>query len=453
MNVAVILAGGIGSRLDSSYPKQFFKVAGKTVIEHTIDVFESNGLIDEIAIVINAAYLTTMEELVLKNGWKKVRKILKGGAERYHSSLAAIHAYAGQEGINLIFHDAVRPLITNRIIDDTVRALEIYHAVDVAVPAVDTIISTEGDFIDAIPDRSKLRRGQTPQGFKLETIRDAYEYALKDPDFKSTDDCGVVLKYLPGEKIYVVRGEEANMKLTYKEDSYLLDKLFQLHSFSLQGQNHSFQQLRDKVLVIYGGSYGIGAEIASIAKKSGAKVYCFSRSLNQVDIASAQQVKKSLAEVAAKENRIDFVVNTAALLVREPLNNMTYTDINNIIHVNYLGMVNVAIESFPYLKATRGNLLFYTSSSYTRGRAFYSLYSSTKAAVVNFVQAISQEWEPWGIKVNCINPERTKTPMRVRNFGIEDDATLLTAEEVARESIKTLLSDFTGQVIDVKLNK
>lgn len=453
MNVAVILAGGIGSRLDSSYPKQFFKVAGKTVIEHTIDVFESNGLIDEIAIVINAAYLTTMEELVLKNGWKKVRKILKGGAERYHSSLAAIHAYAGQEGINLIFHDAVRPLITNRIIDDTVRALEIYHAVDVAVPAVDTIISTEGDFIDAIPDRSKLRRGQTPQGFKLETIRDAYEYALKDPDFKSTDDCGVVLKYLPEEKIYVVRGEEANMKLTYKEDSYLLDKLFQLHSFSLQGQNHSFQQLRDKVLVIYGGSYGIGAEIASIAKKSGAKVYCFSRSLNQVDIASAQQVKKSLAEVAAKENRIDFVVNTAALLVREPLNNMTYADINNIIHVNYLGMVNVAIESFPYLKATRGNLLFYTSSSYTRGRAFYSLYSSTKAAVVNFVQAISQEWEPWGIKVNCINPERTKTPMRVRNFGIEDDATLLTAEEVARESIKTLLSDFTGQVIDVKLNK
>lgn len=453
MNVAVILAGGIGSRLDSSYPKQFFKVAGKTVIEHTIDVFESNGLIDEIAIVINAAYLTTMEELVLKNGWKKVRKILKGGAERYHSSLAAIHAYAGQEGINLIFHDAVRPLITNRIIDDTVRALEIYHAVDVAVPAVDTIISTEGDFIDAIPDRSKLRRGQTPQGFKLETIRDAYEYALKDPDFKSTDDCGVVLKYLPGEKIYVVRGEEANMKLTYKEDSYLLDKLFQLHSFSLQGQNHSFQQLRDKVLVIYGGSYGIGAEIASIAKKSGAKVYCFSRSLNQVDIASAQQVKKSLAEVAAKENRIDFVVNTAALLVREPLNNMTYTDINNIIHVNYLGMVNVAIESFPYLKATRGNLLFYTSSSYTRGRAFYSLYSSTKAAVVNFVQAISQEWEPWGIKVNCINPERTKTPMRIKNFGIEDDATLLTAEEVARESIKTLLSDFTGQVIDVKLNK
>ena len=124
-----------------------------------------------------------------------------------------------------------------------------------------------------------------------------------------------------------------------------------------------------------------------------------------------------------------------------------------MLNVNYLGMVNVALASFPYLKESKGHLLYYTSSSYTRGRAFYSLYSSTKAAVVNFVQAISQEWEPCEIKVNCINPERTKTPMRVKNFGIEDDSTLLTAEEVAQESIKTLLADFTGQVIDVKLSK
>ena len=453
MNIAVILAGGVGSRLDSSHPKQFFKVAGKTVIEHTIEVFERNSLIDEIAVVINPAYLTTIEEIVLKNGWRKVRKILKGGAERYHSSMAAIEAYAGCQDVNLIFHDAVRPLITDRIIHDTIQALDTYNAVDVAVPAVDTIISVHGDYIDAIPDRSKLRRGQTPQGFKLETIQEAYKCALLDPDFKSTDDCGVVLKYLPNEKIYVVRGEESNMKLTYKEDSYLLDKLFQLHSFSLQEQEDAFNKLQDKVLVIFGGSYGIGAEMAAISKKHGATVHCFSRSLNGVDIASLEDVRMSLQNVAAEEQRIDYVVNTAALLIREPLNNMTYADVCKVVNVNYLGMVNVALESFPYLKSSKGTLLFYTSSSYTRGRAFYSLYSSTKAAVVNFVQAISQEWESNGVRVNCINPERTKTPMRVRNFGIEDDATLLKAETVAIESLKTLLSDFTGQVIDVKLNK
>ena len=94
--------------------------------------------------------------------------------------------------------------------------------------------------------------------------------------------------------------------------------------------------------------------------------------------------------------------------------------------------------------------MLFTSSSYTRGRAFYSIYSSTKAAIVNFVQAVAQEWEPAGIAVNCINPERTKTPMRVQNFGVEPDDTLLRSEDVAAATVRSLLSDYTGQVIDVK---
>ncbi len=106
--------------------------------------------------------------------------------------------------------------------------------------------------------------------------------------------------------------------------------------------------------------------------------------------------------------------------------------------------------SFNYLKQSKGHLLFYTSSSYTRGRAFYSMYSSTKAATVNFVQALAQEWEKSEIRVNVINPQRTKTPMRIKNFGNEPDKTLLSAEKVAEVSIKTLLSNFTGQIIDVK---
>ena len=118
-----------------------------------------------------------------------------------------------------------------------------------------------------------------------------------------------------------------------------------------------------------------------------------------------------------------------------------------------MGTVNVAVASYPYLKESKGKLLFFTSSSYTRGRAFYSIYSSTKAAIVNFVQAIAQEWEPFGISVNCINPERTKTPMRIHNFGVEPDDTLLPSEKVAEVTVQSLLSDFTGQVIDVKKNE
>ena len=72
---------------------------------------------------------------------------------------------------------------------------------------------------------------------------------------------------------------------------------------------------------------------------------------------------------------------------------------------------------------------------------------------MNFVQAVAQEWESAGIAVNCINPERTKTPMRVKNFGTEPDDTLLRSEDVAEVTVRSLLSDYTGQVIDVKRKK
>ena len=157
-----------------------------------------------------------------------------------------------------------------------------------------------------------------------------------------------------------------------------------------------------------------------------------------------------MKQVAEKEGKIDVVVDTAGVLVKESLTGMSQESIVNSINVNLLGVINVAREAFPYLRETRGSLLFYTSSSYTRGRMMYSLYSATKAAIVNFVQAIAEEWYDFGIRVNCINPERTKTPMRIQNFGNEPEGTLLPAEDVAIASFNTLFSNATGEVIDVR---
>lgn len=453
-NIAVILAGGVGSRSGLGTPKQFFKVAGKTVIEHTVNVFDNNSLIDEIAIVTNPLYNREIEQMVIRNKWKKVKKILSGGKERYESSLAAIDAYSSDPDCCLIFHDAVRPLISNEIIEGIVKALKTYNAVDVAVPATDTIIQVDakGEVIERIPDRWYLRRGQTPQAFRQSVIRKAYDIALKDPDFTSSDDCGTVVKYLPQEKVFVVPGEEVNMKLTYKEDSYLLDKLFQLRSTTVHDEA-DFHELKGKVLVVFGGNSGIGEQIVSMAGKYGAKVYSFSRSTTGTDIAQRDAVKKCFAQVYEKEGRIDYAVNCAAILVKEPLVTMNPDVIDSIIRTNYDGMVNIAVESFNYLRQTHGQILLYTSSSYTRGRAMYSLYSSTKAAVVNFMQALAQEWEADGIRINVMNPERTKTPMRVRNFGNEPEGTLLDASVVAEASLKTLISDVTGQVFDVRIKK
>lgn len=455
-NIAVILAGGTGQRLGDSVPKQFLKVAGKKIIEHTLDVFQNHPQIDEIVVVSNPNFLSDVENIVIKNSYTKLKRILQGGKERYHSSLAAINAYDGDKELNLIFHDAVRPLVNDRIISDCIQALEKYNAVDVAIKTTDTIIQVNEKYITGIPTRENLRNGQTPQAFKLSTIKKAYTLALQDPDFKTTDDCGVVYKYLPDEPVYVVKGEQFNMKLTYKEDLFLLDKLFQLKSVAQQNETVTPKAqlgLANSVIVVFGGSYGIGLDIVNICNCHGAHIYSFSRSENGVDVANNLLVAKALKEVYEKEGRIDAVVNTAGILDKEPLVNMSYEDICKSININYLGAVIVAKESYPYLKDSKGALLLFTSSSYTRGRSLYSLYSSSKAAIVNFVQALSEEWYDCGIRVNCINPERTKTPMRTKNFGMEPDDSLLKSNVVAAVSVNSLFSSMTGEVIDVKIKR
>ncbi|MDO4921926.1 MAG: bifunctional cytidylyltransferase/SDR family oxidoreductase [Phascolarctobacterium sp.] len=455
MNIAIILAGGVGKRLGLEKPKQFMKVAGRTVLEHTVEIFQKHEGIDEIVIVMNAAYVHDAQDMVLKNHWTKVKKILNGGSERYESSLAAIRAYENypdKTQLYFIFHDAVRPLVSKKIIDDTIEALKSYDAVDVAIASADTIIKLDSakKFIAAIPERDSLNRGQTPQAFKYPVIAKAYELALADPAMQTTDDCGLVRKYLPDIPIYVVQGAEQNVKLTYPEDIYVLDKLFQLKA-SEPDSHADLVKLRGKVMVAFGGNSGIGLDMVRIARRYGAQCFAFSRSTTGTDISRRKDVEGALRQVADVTGRIDYIVNSAAILNKEPLMHLEASVIDKIIDINYRGMVNVSVEAYRYLKAARGALLQFTSSSYTRGRANYALYSSTKAAVVNFVQAIAEEWEQDGIRINCINPQRTKTPMRIANFGNEPEETLLRSADVAAVALKTLLSDFSGEVVDVKL--
>lgn len=117
--------------------------------------------------------------------------------------------------------------------------------------------------------------------------------------------------------------------------------------------------------------------------------------------------------------KIDYVVNTAAILKMGPLSSRNIEDIFYEVKTNYLGSVNVVKASIEFLRKTKGSILLFTSSSYTRGRQLYSIYSSSKAAIVNFVQGMAEELYSDSIRINALNPERTATPMRFENFGKE----------------------------------
>lgn len=216
--MAVILAGGTGSRMGGPLPKQFLACRGKLLIEHVADAFDSHPLVDEVAVVVHPDHMDRMEEIVRRNGWVKLRKLLKGGEERYLSSLAAIRAYTGETEVNLLLHDAARPWVSEGIITRVVEALAVHEAVGVAIPSTDTVWEVEGGAVCAIPDRRRMWLAQTPQAFRLPLIAEAYRRALEDPAFTATDDCGVVLKYMPEVNIHVVAGERENRKITFVED-------------------------------------------------------------------------------------------------------------------------------------------------------------------------------------------------------------------------------------------
>ncbi|EFH5306779.1 SDR family NAD(P)-dependent oxidoreductase [Escherichia coli] len=451
-NIAVILSGGMGSRFGGTLPKQFTKLAGKAVIEYTVEAFEKSLNIDEIIIVSHPSYVDLIWKFVKKNQWEKVTKVFNGGKERFDSTYSALQGLEGEDNnSNILLHDAVRPLINESIINNCIDALRNFEAVDVVIPSADTLVEVYDDgCISNIPNRAIMRRGQTPQAFKLGTLKQAYQRAINAQRFSFTCDCGVVRSMVPGVRVATVVGAESNMKVTHPIDLFIAEKLLQEANKISFNTGDNLDYIKDKNIIIFGGNSGIGLEIKKAAILLGANVEIASRSFNNVDIVDIECVKNYLAQMEKKLGCIDYIINTAGVLIKKPIDMLTNEEVHTLININFIGAVNIAMASKQYLKKSSGMLLNFTSSSYTRGRSYYALYSSSKAAIVNFTQAIAEEWSSENIKVNCINPERTATPVRTINFGIEPAELLLDPRDVALTSLKVLGADSTGLIIDVR---
>lgn len=215
-NISIILASGTGERFGENIPKQFYKIKNKTILEYSLDAFEQNKNIDEIILVTNPNFNDLSREIVFKNNYKKVVKIVNGGATRVDSSRIGT-SYADDDS-NVLIHDAVRAFVTQKIIDDNIEALKKYEAIGTAIDTIDTIIEIdENGFIKKIPQRNMLKRIQTPQSFRAKLIKQAHEIALKNNDKNFTDDCGLILKYNLAP-IFLVQGDEKNLKITQKSD-------------------------------------------------------------------------------------------------------------------------------------------------------------------------------------------------------------------------------------------
>lgn len=217
--VAVVLGGGTGQRIGAEQPKQLLTLRGTTLLERCVAAFERAPGVDEILVVMAGGYIEQVKVMLADGGYRKVTAVIEGGAGRPDSVRAALAAIGPSSAdVGVLLHDAARPLVDQRIIADCIDALEVHEAVGTAIPASDTIVFAEDGVMSHVPPRDQLWRCQTPQCFRLPVIARAHELAAADPGFAPTDDCGVVLRYLPGIPVHLVQGSERNIKITYPHD-------------------------------------------------------------------------------------------------------------------------------------------------------------------------------------------------------------------------------------------
>ncbi len=193
--------GGSGDRFGSSLPKQFHRLGARKVYQHPLETFFESGIFEEIILVVHADWVSEVIEDV---------KIVKGGATRQESVYKALLVC---DTDYVMIHDGVRPFVSKEILERNREAVLKHRAVDTCIPSADTIVTTDGNWIHAIPDRRRFWRGQTPQTFHYPLILEAHQ---KTKQLGATDDCQLVLEL--GHPVAVVLGEERNIKITSESD-------------------------------------------------------------------------------------------------------------------------------------------------------------------------------------------------------------------------------------------
>lgn len=221
MNIAAILAGGSGLRMGTAVPKQFLEIEGVPVIIRSIKAFLNSGKIHKCIVSVSEDFIPYTKELIENHISSDIEIfVIKGGKTR-GDTLFGVLSFMKEngflEGSTVLTHDAVRPFINNRIIEENIAAAEKYGACNTAIPAVDTmLLSADGEFIDSVPDRSRLFHAQTPQSFDAEKLYLLIKMTPRDEFEMMTDGCSVFSYY--GEKVFLVKGETYNIKITYPDD-------------------------------------------------------------------------------------------------------------------------------------------------------------------------------------------------------------------------------------------
>ena len=213
---AIVLAAGSGKRMNSKVHKQYLIIQDRPVLYYSLKAFEDSA-VDEIVLVVGKGEEEfCRKEIVDKYGISKVKAIVEGGKERYHSVFEGLKQTSDADYV--LIHDGARPFVDQDIIRRCMQEVQKYQACVVGMPVKDTIkIADEEGYAKQTPDRKNVWMIQTPQTFSYALIYEAYEEMLKTEDTAITDDA-MVLERIKGKKSKLIEGSYRNIKITTPED-------------------------------------------------------------------------------------------------------------------------------------------------------------------------------------------------------------------------------------------
>ena len=223
MNIALIFAGGIGSRMGSDTPKQFLEWNGKAILIHTLDVFEKHLDIHEIVVACKEDWIDYTKELIQKEGIRKVVSIVPGGKtalDSQYNGLIKIKQLHPEEDVTVLIHDGVRPLIDAATINRNIESVRKFGNAITVTKAIETVIKIDKTgSVEEILNRDCCRMAKAPQSFRLEDILGVHERAIKEGRHSFIDSASMMIHY--GYTLHTVMGESENIKVTTPSDYYM----------------------------------------------------------------------------------------------------------------------------------------------------------------------------------------------------------------------------------------
>ena len=245
MNIGVIFAGGVGSRMRSKeIPKQFLNVHGKPIIIHTLEHFENNAEINAVVIACVEEWIPHLKALLYKYRIEKVKKIVAGGKSgqlSIYNGLCAAKEIAAGERVVVLIHDGVRPLINSRLLSQNIECVKKNGSAITAGIVKETIVVVGKDgIVEQVPSRVQSRVAKAPQSFWLDDILGAHEKALSQNITDTVDSCTLMQKF--GYKLYMVDGPYENIKITTPDDYYTMRAILDAKE---NGQIYGFDEISD----------------------------------------------------------------------------------------------------------------------------------------------------------------------------------------------------------------